>query len=165
MLYFSYFIWKWTEFFENFHFFYFWKEAILLLNPFNMGNSLKIWHLKEKKKKLTLKSLISTARANSESKLTLSESSFNFLKNRVVFCELYPPGYSVVLLPPTRRAQRVNDQAVKDLNLLFFIYFIWKWGETLHFFTFRPKQCFYLTHSAREYFVKLAFKKKQKIQL
>ena len=63
---------------------------------------------------------------------------------------------------PARRAQRVNDEPVKVLNLLFFVYFIWKWGETLeklHFFTFGPKQCFYLTHSVREYFEKLALKK------
>ena len=71
-------------------------------------------------------------------------------------------------MPPARRAQRVNDEAVKDLSLLFFIYFIWKWEETfekLHFITFRPKQCFYLTHSSREYFLELGLKKKQKIQL
>ena len=63
---------------------------------------------------------------------------------------------------PARRAQRVNDEPVKVLDLLFFVYFIWKWGETLeklHFFTFGPKQCFYLTHSVREYFEKLALKK------
>ena len=98
----------------------------------------------KKKKNAALNSLISKASVNSKSKLTFSESSFNFLKNRIAFCTLYPPG--------------------QDLNLLFFIYFIWKWGETfekLHFFTFGPKQCFYLTHSAREYFLKLGFKKKQ----
>ena len=55
---------------------------------------------------------------------------------------LQPP----VPLPATRRAQRVNDEPVKVLNLLFFVYFIWKWGETfekLHFFSFGPKQSFY----------------------
>ena len=31
--------------------------------------------------------------------------------------------------------------------------------ENLEFFTIRPKQCFYLTHSAPEYFEKLSFKK------
>ena len=30
------------------------------------------------------------------------------------------------------------------------------------FLTFAPKPCFYLTHSVREYFEKLAFKEKQK---
>ena len=39
--------------------------------------------------------------------------------------------------------------------MLFFIYFFCKWAETfekLQFFCFGPKQCFYLTHSAWEYF-------------
>ena len=74
---------------------------------------------------------------------------------------LQPP----VPLPAARRAQRVNDEPVKVLNLLFFVYFIWKWGETfekLHFFTFGAKQCFYLTHSTQEYFEKLAFEKNTK---
>ena len=70
-----------------------------------------------------------------------------------------------VLLPAARQSQRINDEPVEDLNILFFVFFIWKWQETfkkLHFLTFGPKQCFYLTHSARECFEKLAFKKKQK---
>ena len=73
---------------------------------------------------------------------------------------LQPP----VQLPGARRAQRVNDEPVKVLDLLFCVCFIWKLGETLeklHFFTFGPKQCFYVTHSALEYFEKLALKKKQ----
>ena len=72
---------------------------------------------------------------------------------------------SPVLLRAARRVQTVNDKPVKDLNLLFSVYFIWKWGETfknLDFSTFEPKQCFYLTHSTREYFEKLAFKKNKK---
>ena len=115
------------------------------------------------------------ARANSESKLTLSESSFNFLDKRVVFCTLYPRRYMAggsapqpplhppVLLSAAGWDQKVNYVEVKDLNLLFFVYFIWKWGkifEELYFFTFGPKQCFYLIHAARVYFEKLAFKKK-----
>ena len=153
-----------SRIFWKFSFFYFWKEAILLLNPFSTGILWK-FRIKKKKKNATLNSLISKARANSESKLTFSESSFNFLKNIIAFCMLYPPGYSPVLLPPARWAQRVNDQGVKDLNLLFFIYFCWKWGEIfekLHFLTFGPNQCFYLTHSAWEYFVKLAFKRNKR---
>ena len=66
-------------------------------------------------------------------------------------------------LPASRRAERDNDEPVKVLNLLFFVYLIWKWEENLEklrFFTSGPKQCFYLTHSTREYFEKLAFKKK-----
>ena len=164
MLYFSYFIWKWAEFFENFHFFTFGKKQSFYLTH-SAREFFENFALKKKKKNATLNSLISKARANSESKLTFSESSFNFLKNIIAFCMLYPPGYSPVLLPPARWAQRVNDQGVKDLNLLFFIYFCWKWGEIfekLHFLTFGPNQCFYLTHSAWEYFVKLAFKRNKK---
>ena len=55
------------------------------------------------------------------------------------------------------------SSSVKDFNLLFFVYFICKWGgsfEKLHFFTLRPNQFFYLTHSAWEYFEKLTLKKK-----
>ena len=39
------------------------------------------WHLK-KNKNTTLNGCISKARANSESKVTFSESSFNFVQNR-----------------------------------------------------------------------------------
>ena len=74
---------------------------------------------------------------------------------------LQPP----VPLPAARQAERVNDEPVKVLDLLLFIYFIWKWGETfekLHFSTFSPKKWFYLTYSAGEYFEKLALKKNRK---
>ena len=56
------------------------------------GNTLKNWHLKKKTKNAILNGCISKSRANSESKLTFSESSFNFLQIRVSFCVLYPPG-------------------------------------------------------------------------
>ena len=68
------------------------------------------------------------------------------------------------LLPAGCRAQGDNDEAVNDLNLLFLLNFIFKSGQTfqkLPFSTFGPKQCFYLIHSAREYFGKLAFKQKK----
>ena len=71
---------------------------------------------------------------------------------------LQPP----VSLPAAWRAQKVNDEPVKVFNLLFFINFFRKWAETLEklrFFSFGPKQCFYLTHSACEYSEKLALKK------
>ena len=48
----------------------------------------------KKTKNATLNSFIANARANSESKLTFSESSFNFLQIIVVFCTLYPRGYT-----------------------------------------------------------------------
>ena len=50
--------------------------------------------LKKTTKNATLNGCISKARANSESKLTFSESSLNFLQNRVVFCTLYPHEYT-----------------------------------------------------------------------
>ena len=89
--------------------------------------------------------------------------SYEFLK--IFSSRGLRPLQALVPLLAARRAQRVNDEAVKILNLLFFVYFIWKWGETLEklpFFTFGPKQCFDLTHSAREYFEKLTLKKSKK---
>ena len=74
---------------------------------------------------------------------------------------LQPP----VSLPAAWRAQKVNDESVKVFNLLFFINFFRKWAETLEklrFFSSGPKQYFYLTHSAREFFEKLAFEKYKK---
>ena len=75
---------------------------------------------------------------------------------------LQPP----VPLPATRRAQRVNDEPVKVLNLLFFVYFIfemrWKFQKTAFFHFWAKAMLFYLTHSAQEYFEKLAFKKQNK---
>ena len=66
----------------------------------------------------------------------------NIFRKFIQFCRglclLQPP----VPLPAARRAQRVIDEPVKVLNFLFFVYFIWKWGETLekwHFFTSGPK--------------------------
>ena len=60
--------------------------------------------------------------------LTFSEISFHFVQKEVVFCTLQPYEYTAedsariqrpVLLPVACRAQRVNDEAVRDLNLLF----------------------------------------------
>ena len=77
------------------------------------------------------------------------------------------PLQSPLSLPGARRALRVNDEPGKNLNLLYFVYFFWKWAaafEKPQFFTFGQKQCFYLTHSVREYFEKLALQKKQNTQ-
>ena len=46
-------------------------------------------------------------------------------------------------LSQPRQDERVNDEAVKDSNLLFSVYCIWKRGQIfkkLNFFTFGPKQ-------------------------
>ena len=78
-----------------------------------------------------------------------------------VISPLLPPAS---LLPAGCRAQGDNDEAVNDLNLLFLLDFIFKSGQTfqkLPFSTFGPKQCFYLTQSAWEYFEKLALRKKE----
>ena len=74
---------------------------------------------------------------------------------------LQPP----VPLPAARKAQRVNNEPGKILNLLFFVYFFWKWAETfnkLQFSTSGKMQCFYLAHAAVEYFEKLTFQKNKK---
>ena len=90
---------------------------------------MKNWHLG--KTKTTLKGCISEGRSNLESKLTFSESSFNFLSNRVVFFTLSPRGINYYFvstqqwaLPPTtpavaRRTETVIVEPVKVLILLF----------------------------------------------
>ena len=69
----------------------FWLQTDLkiadLLKPFSTGILWKIGIL-NKTKNATINGCISKASANSESKLPFSESSFNFLQNRVVFCTL-----------------------------------------------------------------------------
>ena len=84
------------------------------VNPFR---PLKNWHLK-KTKSATLNGCISKARANLESKLTFSESLFNFLQKRVVFCTLYPRGYTAGA-PAARRGQRVKRVEVIRGRCLF----------------------------------------------
>ena len=49
---------------------------------------------KKKAKNESLNGCISKTRANSESKLTCSESSFSFLQKSVVFCVIYSRGYT-----------------------------------------------------------------------
>ena len=67
---------------------------------------------KKTKRNFESNGCISKARANSESKLTFSENSFNFLQNKVVFCTLRGlcPLQPPVPLPTARRAQRVNEE-------------------------------------------------------
>ena len=76
------------------------------------------------------------------------------------------PLRSLVLLPSACGFQRVNDEPEKVLKSLFFVYFWFSlmsgiFQQTAIFY-FGQKQCFYLTHSAREYFEDLPTKKKQK---
>ena len=65
---------------------------------------------------------------------------------------LQPP---VPLMPAGHWRQKVKDEAVKDLNLLFFVNFILKEGESsekLDLLNFATKKCAYLTLSAQECF-------------
>ena len=72
-------------------------------------------------------------RTNLWSRLRFSESSFNFLQNCIIFCVLYPCRYMTGRLHPLKppaslpeacRAERVNDQSEKILNLLFFLFLL-----------------------------------------
>ena len=63
------------------------------LKPFNPGILWKTGILKKIKNE-SLNGCISKTRANSESKLTCSESSFNFLQKSVAFCVIYSRGYT-----------------------------------------------------------------------
>ena len=80
--------------------FYFWAKVMLLLNPFSTGILWKIGNKKQTRKS-TLNSYMSKTRANSEWKLKLWESWLKFLQNSLVFCTLYPCGYTVEVLPST----------------------------------------------------------------
>ena len=64
----------------------------LFINPLS-SRILKNWHLKKKTKNATLNGCIPKARANSKSKLTFAENSFNFLQKSVAFSSLYRLGY------------------------------------------------------------------------
>ena len=88
------------------------------LNLFRPRILLKNWHLK-KTNNATLNGYISKARANSESKPTFSESSFNFLQKRVVFCTSTHIDTRQGALPPTtigaaRLAQRIKISKDKE---------------------------------------------------
>ena len=74
---------------------------------------------------------MSKARVNLASKVTFSEILFNFLQNRALFCTLYPRGYKAGdfaipgAAPSGSPDSKINDEPVKDLNLLLFVNFIW----------------------------------------
>ena len=74
---------------------------------------------KKKTKNSALNGCISKARANSELKLIFSESSFNFLQNRVVFCTLYPRGHTAGGFAPYKPRCRCQQLAgLKELILI-----------------------------------------------
>ena len=89
------------------------------LNPFSPGILWKIGIKKKKTKNATWSGCISKARANSKSKLTFLESSFNFLQKRLVFCMLYLRGYTAggsALYNPRCCSQRLAG--LKELRLI-----------------------------------------------
>ena len=86
----------------------------------------KLAFKKKPKKTVTLNCCISKARANSELKLT--ESPFNFLQNKVVFCTLYPPGYTAKESAPYNPQCHCQRFAgLKELKL----FFVWINGNLL----------------------------------
>ena len=80
--------------------------------PIQPGNTLKNWYLRKTEKATsTLNGCISKASANSKSKLTFSESSFNFLWNSEVFCTFYLRGYTGVGSTPEHPQWRCQQLA------------------------------------------------------
>ena len=77
-----------------------------------------LWKIDIKKRKhATLNGHISKTRTNLGSRLRFPESSFNFLQNSVIFCALFPRGYTTgefaplkppIPLPAARRAEKVK---------------------------------------------------------
>ena len=131
---------------------------------------------KTKTKIPTLNSYISKARANSESKLKFSESSFSFLQNNIVFCTLYPRGYMAggsALYNPWCRCQQlaVLKEVMMSESFEFAVFCLFLlemrrnfWKTAIFHFWIGQKKCFYLIHSAREYFEKVTLKKQQQQQ-
>ena len=160
LLFFVYFIWKWEETFGKLHFFNFGPKQCFYLTH-SAREYFEKMAFEKKTKNSTLSDCISKTRANSEAKVTFSESSLDFRTMGRFFSrsihvgtrqEARPPATPVLLLAASR-VERVSNEPVKDLNLLFFVYFIWKSGESfqeLPFLSFLRKWCYYLTHSARE---------------
>lgn len=85
--------------------------TIVLINSVNPET---IWKIKTKKKhkKPTLNGHISKTKMNSESKPTRQGGP-----------SLQPPPP----LPAERGAQKINVEPGKSLNLIFVVYFLWKW--------------------------------------
>ena len=113
--------------------------------------------------------MFSKVRANSEMKITFLKIPFNFIQNSVVFCMLYPRGYTAegsTTYNPWSCCQvlvRLKELMVSQENfwICSFCLFYLEMRRNFRkngFFTFAPKQCFYLNHSTREYVEKLSFK-------
>ena len=101
-----------------------WRHVFFtIINPFSVGILRKIANKKKQTKNPTLNGYISKTRANSESKLKFSESSFKFLQNSVLFCTLYPREYtaggSAPLQPPVPLSAARGVQRFKSYNQIF----------------------------------------------
>ena len=114
------------------------KNNLTLLSNLNLltvsARTLKNQHLK----KANLNGHISKTRTNSVSILWFSNSSFTLLQRSVIFRALYPRVYTARGSASYKRrrccqpgrVQGADDESGKILNLLFFVYFFWKWAET-----------------------------------
>lgn len=86
----------------------------MLFDPFS-----PVIRKNKKKKKTTLDGHISETRTNLKSKLRLSESSFNFSQNSVIFCAFYLHGYTAgdsAFYNLRRRSKRLTG--LKSLKVL-----------------------------------------------
>ena len=71
---------------------------------------------KKKTKNASLNGCISKASASAESKQIFSESSFSFLQNSVLFCALYPPGYTTWAPRPTTPGAAASGSRSSELK-------------------------------------------------
>ena len=68
---------------------------------------------------------MSKARVNLASKVSIFFKTALFFARSIHVGTRQETSQSPVLLPAARQTQRVNDEPVKDLNLLLFVNFIW----------------------------------------
>lgn len=85
MLFFLYFFWKWVETFT-------FGEKQYLYSTHSFLQCFEKLALKKKNPRKLL-GHVSKSRANLESRLTFSESLFNFLQSSITYCVLYSHGY------------------------------------------------------------------------
>ena len=120
-----YFIWNWGENFEKLHFFTF-SQSIAFTQPIYHGNTLKNWH---EKKKCDFKWFYLKSWGEFRVKMNNFRKFLHFSSKQACFFHALSTWvhgrrlwalYSPVLLPVAHQVQRVNDEAVKDFNFLFF---------------------------------------------
>ena len=113
-----------------------WIKGMILFNPFSTGINWKLGTKKERKcnfKQLYLKRFCAfRIKTNIFRKFIQFSSKLGYFLHPRPTCvhgRRFRPLQSPVLLPGACRAQRVNHEAVKDLNFVLFFRFISKWGE------------------------------------